>query len=612
MSSPRVCDVCSRDDTQTKFYNKHPTCRSCLIKAGWASTPAIPLRTRVEAHRQEREVQRHMREELKKIARARLKARKVVRREKARRDIMPVPPAVAVAVDPAVKELAQRELSRRRLIEFIKEFHPRYKAGWVHHDICKRLEKFLEDVAAGKSPRLMILMPPRHGKSQIASKLFPAWAFGHYPHYEFIASSYNVSLALEFSREVRAVVRSDRYEKLFPNTKIDPEVMGAEAWKLLSPTGTGAGGYVAAGIGGPITGKGAHILVVDDPVKNAEEADSVDQRNKIWDWYKSAAYTRLAPGGGILVIQTCWHDDDLAGRLQQSMKDAAEDDPDVDHFEIVKYPAIAVEDEEFRAEGEPLHAERYDIAALNKIKRNIGVRFWAALYQQDPVPDDGAYFSKEMIHWRNENVDLDSVHIYQAWDFAISDKRQNDYNVGVTFALDYNDVAQVMEVRRFKTKHASEIVDSMLDMYTTWKKRARTGVQLIGAEDGQIWRTMQSLLSKTMRERSVYPTFEVLKPLTDKQVRARPLQGRMQQEKVKFPPGMTLDSPAIRELLRFPAGINDDVVDALAWCITILMGKAPPRRMRSDTGRKSEKTVAEKLRSLSRNGRTSGPGPMSA
>lgn len=597
----RVCGSCGRPEGEVSFFkNIDETCRPCFTSQSMRAAAGRPLSERVEKHRQEK----ILRQELRKIAAQRLAAKKRAKKERARKAIMPEAPpeSSGTPVDPAVKELAQRVLARRRLIEFVKEFHPRYKAGWVHHDICRRLEQFVADVAAGKSPRLMLLMPPRHGKSQIASKLFPAWVLGHYPHFEFIASSYNVSLALEFSREVRGVIRTDRYQTLFPKTRLDSEIQAAEAWKLVSPTGVGGGGYVAAGIGGPITGKGAHILVIDDPIKNAEEADSLEQRTKIWDWYKSAAYTRLAPGGGVLVIQTCWHDDDLAGRLQQQMKDADEGDEDVDRFEIIKYPAIATEDEEFRSKGEALHPERYDERALAKIKRNIGPRFWAALYQQDPVPDEGAYFRKDMFVWRREGVNVQAAHIYQAWDFAISEKRQNDYNVGVTVAIDYDDNVHIMEIRRFKTKDAGVIADNMLDMYEKWKRRAGSGMQMIGVEDGQIWRAMQATLTKRMQDRSLYPSFELLKPTTDKQVRARPLQGRMQAGKVTWPQAYTWDSAEIKEMLRFPAGVHDDVVDALAWVVAMLAGRAPPRRPKPRLG-KREETVAEKLRKLARTGR---------
>jgi hypothetical protein len=203
----------------------------------------------------------------------------------------------------AKREVASRILARRRLLPFVQRMNTRYDAGWVHEDICARLEKFSDDVAAGKSPRLMLLLPPRHGKSELASKNFPAWHLGRHPHHEFIACSYNLSLALGFSRKVKQIIDDPAYHGVF-ETRVDGNNSSMEEWGIAGNTG----GYVAAGIGGPITGKGAHVLVIDDPVKNAEEADSADGREKTWEWYLSTAYTRLAPGGcgGIVQCDGSW------------------------------------------------------------------------------------------------------------------------------------------------------------------------------------------------------------------------------------------------------------------------------------------------------------------
>jgi len=182
----------------------------------------------------------------------------------------------------------------------------------------------------------MLLMPPRHGKSELASRMFPAWHLGRHPDHEIIACSYNVSLAMTFSRKVKDTINDPVYQTVF-DARLNPDHQSAEEWGVQGSPG----GYVAAGVGGGITGKGCFCLLIDDPIKNAEDADSADIREKLWDWYGSTAYTRLAPGGGVLLIQTSWHDDDLAGRLQMAMKA----DPDADQFEIVKYPAVAEHDE---------------------------------------------------------------------------------------------------------------------------------------------------------------------------------------------------------------------------------------------------------------------------
>jgi predicted phage terminase large subunit-like protein len=492
---------------------------------------------------------------------------------------------------PAELEIASRLLARRRLIPFIQRINPKYLVGWVHQDICERLERFSAAVAAGENPRLMLLMPPRHGKSEIASRNFPAWHMGQYPDHEIIACSYNVSLAMGFSRKVKQIIEDPSYAQVFPGAQLDPKNQSTEEWALEGARG----GYVAAGIGGPITGKGAHVLVIDDPVKNAEEADSADQREKVWEWYNSTAYTRLAPGGGVLVIQTWWHDDDLSGRLQTMMKEG-HDDEHVDQFEVIKYPAIATSDEWYdpdtrlivdqkpdhpdarllRLEGEALHPDRYDLEKLNRIKaQNKGGRWWSALYQQNPVPDDGAYFTKDMFK-RDAIPDKTAANVYIAWDFAISTKKQNDFTVGTVGLQDDSDVLHVAEIMRFKSGDSLFMVEAILNLCERWYSPNL----LLGFEDGQIYRAIEALLKKRMRERGVYPSIMVLKPITDKMARARPLQGRMQQGMVSFNQhGEWYDSLRL-EMLRFPAGVHDDQVDSMAWMTQMAIGRQPPHKPR--------------------------------
>jgi predicted phage terminase large subunit-like protein len=450
------------------------------------------------------------------------------------------------------------------------------------------LERFSDDVAKGLSPRLMILMPPRHGKSELASRMFPAWHLGRHPDHEIIAASYNVSLAMTFSRKVKEVLEDPNYQSVF-STRLNPNHQSSEEWGIENDRG----GYVAAGVGGGITGKGCNILLIDDPLKNAEEADSADVREKLWNWYGSTAYTRLAPGGGVLVIETWWNDDDLAGRLQVAMAE----DPEADQFEVVKYPAIAEHDEWndpatdeiirldgaplesgytlLRRKGEALHAERYDILKLNRIKKTLPPRFWSALYQQNPVPDDGDYFTKDQFK-RAKLPPLKRCNVYIAWDFAISEKKQNDYTVGTVCLQDDDDVLHVAEVVRFKSGDAFFIVESILGLSQRW---AAPGM-VLGFEDGQIYRSLEALLSKRMREKKHYPARQVLKPLTDKLMRARALQGRMQQGMVSFNDNAEWYDVVRAEMLRFPAGLHDDCVDSLAWTTQLALGREPPAKPR--------------------------------
>lgn len=449
----------------------------------------------------------------------------------------------------AKAELALRFLTRKRLLPFVERFNPDYQAGWVHKDICNRLEQFSKDVAEKKSPRLMLFMPPRHGKSTLASVAFPAWHLGRHPQHEFISCSYSGSLAMGFSRKVRQLLREPTYKTAF-KTRLDPDSQSAEAWLT-----TDGGGFVAAGVGGGITGKGAHILVIDDPVKNRDDAESQNARDSTWDWYTSTAYTRLAPGGGVLVILTRWHDDDLAGRLLKAASDNGE------QWEVVNYPARAEVNEQFRKAGEALHRERYDEEALARIEKAVGPRDWSALYQQNPVADDGDYFTRDMIqYYDRDEVDFSQMRFYCAWDLAIGKRDRNDYTVGMVVGVNEHDELFVVDVVRGRFD-GFEIVERILDLYEEWRP------SIIGIERGHIEMALGPFLEKRIRERGLFEAYikDLKTGRRDKEARARAIQGRMQQGMVYLPKDEQFTGPLVAELLRFPNGIHDDQVDALAW-----------------------------------------------
>lgn len=508
-------------------------------------------------------------------------------------------PALNTELSRAQLEVLQREAARRRLLPFVQRFNPGYKAGWVHKDICRRLERFSREVAEGKSPRLMLLMPPRHGKSELASRNFPAWHLGQHPDHEFIACSYSLALAMSFSRKVKQIIDDPLYQTVF-DARLDPNNSSTEEWGIHKHRGA----YVAAGIGGPITGKGAHVLVIDDPVKNAEEADSADNREKIWNWYLSTADTRLAPGGGVLIIQTWWHDDDLAGRLQNLAKAIDHEDAElVDKYEVVKYPALAEADEYLntttdlieydpekpdpaiytllRRKDEALHPDRYPVERLRRIRaqnRTIDGadgRWWNALYQQNPVPDDGGHFMRSQFR-RAILPNRKLANVFIAWDFAISEKKVNDYTVGTVVLQDDDDILHVADQVRFRSSDSFYIVEAILNLAAKWSSPTLA----LGFEDGQIFRAIESLLKKRMKERGMYPPVTLLKPITDKLARASALKGRMQQGMMSYATGAPWFDALQLEMLRFPAGAHDDQVDSLAWAVQMAVGRQPPQKPR--------------------------------
>lgn len=572
----RRCPKCEKDHPATLF-NPQGFCVYCAqakaqdraaetLQAGVETLADDPLAARRREH-------------------LRIKANKAkaLAKIEAKRQAREAQNAELDAAEAARQEIARRELAKNHLLPFILRFNEKYEPGWVHKDICDKLEWFSAAVAAGESPRLMIFMPPRHGKSEIGSRSFPAWHLGRYPDHEFIGCSYGSDLANGFSRKVRDVVKDPAFGAVFPECVVNKDSQSVEQWLT-----TKGGGYSAAGVGGPITGKGAHVLVIDDPVKNRADAESATSREAVWDWYTSTAYTRLAPGGGVLVILTRWHDDDLAGRLLRKQAEG-----EGDEWVVVEYPAQAVHDELFRRAGDPLHAERYDNEALERIKRAVGPRDWQALYQQNPTPDEGDYFNKSMFQWygAQEIPDYAELNFYTAWDLAIGEKEQNDYSVGITVGVDKHDRTFVVDIQRGHWGPL-ELTDRILQVYKTWRS------SITGIERGHIEMTLRPFLEKRIREERLTSFYiEELNPgKRDKIARARSIQGRMQQGLVHFRKHCNATAQLVAEMMRFPNGVHDDGVDAMAWIGQMLSLLVRPR----EQAPKPKKSWKDKLDKLAR------------
>lgn len=506
------------------------------------------------------------------------------------------------------RDLAERELAQRHIIPFVKRFMPHYHTGWVHHDIASRLERFVRQIENGESPRLILALPPRAGKSILGSDYLPSWVLGKHPEWEVIAASHSVDLSLKFSRNIRDRVQDPKFHAVFPDCVIRGDNAGAGEWRT-----TQAGGYRAAGVGTGILGMGAHVLIIDDPFPDAEAAYSENNRVKVIDWFNTTAMTRLSPGGGALIIAQRWHDNDLTGHVLLQKKELLDDGvpvEEIDDWKIVNYPAIAEGDEYLmpdgeimidpmitegarllRRKGEALHPERYNLNRLLRIKHRMPPSQWNALFQQNPVPDDGDFFSKDMFRFSERLEGMRSDYVFlTAWDVAIGEKRRNDYSVGVVVAADARNNMHVVDMvrGRFGTY---ELVTAACDLIEKWDC-----IQF-GMEHGQIKMTLWPLILEEMRRRKIMCSInDDLKPMTDKEVRANPLRALMQTGRVTFP--LSSRAPwvetAMHEMLRFPTGVHDDIVDALAWAARLFQ-KAPRPSLPSTEIRRLEKPWRETL-----------------
>jgi predicted phage terminase large subunit-like protein len=431
----------------------------------------------------------------------------------------------------AATELLKRRIARASLIAFTEYIKFDYKTAGHHRLIADRLEA----VERGEIDRLIIILPPRHGKSELTSKSFPAYYLGKHPKRQFIAASYNSDLATDFGRSVRNIVNQGEYRQLFPDGNLRQDSAAANRWHTEQ-----GGAYVAAGVGTAITGRGAHVLLIDDPIKDREEADSEIIRQKVWDWYTSTAYTRLMPGGAVIIIQTRWHEDDLVGRLREAEKAGG------DQWEVLHLPAIQG--------GEALWPEWYPLDKLERIKGAIGPRDWQALYQGNPTPEEGNFFKREMFDYYDAPPEY--VRTYGASDYAVTDDA-GDYTCHGVIGVDPNDDIYVLDWWRKQTE--SDVwVDQMLDMMEERQ------TLMWAEESGQIIKSLGPFIAKRQRERKIYGMREQFPSAVDKPTRARSIQARASMRPILLPRNAEWTGDLLSEMLAFPAGKHDDQVDVFS------------------------------------------------
>jgi predicted phage terminase large subunit-like protein len=424
-----------------------------------------------------------------------------------------------------------------------------YYINWHHAVWCKYLDAFIQ----GDIKRLIIVSPPRHGKSELVSRRLPAYIFGKNPNAKIIAASYSSDLARLMNRDVQRIMDGSHYRALFPESKLNAEnirtvahgnyLRNSEIFEIVGHSGQ----YRCAGVGGGITGMGADYAIIDDPIKNQADADSEVMRNNIWEWYTSTLYTRLERNDAILLTLTRWNEDDLAGRLLElALKDPRADKWTVVHLEAVK-EEIDHEDDH-REIGEPLWPDKYNLERLGRIRASAGSYVWNALFQGRPVAAGGNIWKRDWF-MSYDMLPVIKERVVIAWDTAFKEKEQNDYSAATVW-LESDRGYYLLEAYRDRLAYP-ELVKAMVYLHAKWKS------DLVIVEDKA---SGQSAVQTLKRETKI-PVI-ARKIDGDKVARAKAVTAHVEAGRVFLPKKAAWMHDYMNELMAFPNGRFDDWVDS--------------------------------------------------
>jgi predicted phage terminase large subunit-like protein len=400
----------------------------------------------------------------------------------------------------------------------------------------------LQKVVRGEIKRLAIFLPPGSAKSYYASVRFPPWFLAQKPDTAILSCSHSADFAETFGRRARNLI-IDKEKVLGYGLTEDSQAAGRWA------TDNG-GEFSCAGVGGRIAGRRADLGLIDDPVGSKEDAYSKLIRDRTWDWYNFDFRTRLKPNASVVLIQTRWHEDDLAGRILAS--EGAE-------WDVVSIPLIALENDPIgRKPGERLWPEYFNDALVADAMKDNDV--FNCLWQQNPIPETGDFFKREWIepYGYQANELPKELRIYVGSDHAVSLQETADFTCLLPSGLDENDTLWILPDLFWNKADSEKVVEEMTGMmlrrrpFTWW------------AERGHISKSLGPFLAKRMQERGCYSYIEEVTPTRDKQTRAQSIRARMKAGKVRWPVFASWFPQALHEMLAFPAGKHDDFVDALA------------------------------------------------
>jgi predicted phage terminase large subunit-like protein len=468
-----------------------------------------------------------------------------------------------------------RERAKKKLLAFTLYTKPDYEVNWHHSYMCKVIDRFIRR----EITHLMVFMPPRHGKSELTSRRLPAMLHGLYPDDQIITASYNSGLASDMTRDVQRIIDSKEYATVFPDTKITAEG-GRSAFKrasnehhIFTPVEENGliknkrrGLYRSGGINGAFTGRGANWILIDDPFKNQQEADSEAFRRQVWNSYQSSLLTRLEKLGSVLITMTRWHEDDLSGRLIHQMKK----DPAAQKFHIINFPAIRdnlSNQDDPRDIGDPLWENKYTKDRLLEIKRAVGPRVWSALYQQTPRVMDGGLFESRMFEFASMPTEFD--YMFATADTSYKGKETNDFTAITIFGVK-NDRLFVPAsfMKRIKATDAEGIFKTFIKPWVKYNFRAT----MIEPKGHGIYLN-NKLISEGIRIPSETNINEFFKDRRlDKVERANNAIPHLATRSVIINEAIPHRQDLVDQCLVFPNGAHDDFVDTLVDGIKFAYG----------------------------------------